>query len=82
MKAIHRKTIWLHTIFSFVICGLLLVIVLVRQSVPSLMLAGIFAIYVLGNGYIHIKRDDMKRETMYEYLLLALAVFVVLASTI
>lgn len=80
MKIAHRKTMWLHTAFSGVLCAFLIVLILMKRNVPTMVVAGALILYLVGNAYLHIKRGDFRRDTLYEYILLTLAVFVVLAS--
>lgn len=71
---------WLHTAFSGVLCGFLIILILLKRNVPTMVVAGALIIYLLGNAYLHVRRGDFRRDTLYEYILLTLAVFVVLAS--
>jgi hypothetical protein len=82
VKVHHRKTHWIHVAFSISLLTLLAALILIKQTLPTAVLAGAFALYVLGNGYIHAKRDDLKQETIIEYILLAAAVFIVLVSAL
>lgn len=82
MKAIHRKTLWVHTLFSFSLCALIGVIIWLKGDLPTIILGAVIALYVIGNTVIHIKRDDFKQDTIVEYVLLAIAVFIVLASAL
>jgi hypothetical protein len=82
VKAIHRKTHWLNTVFSVCILLVLGGVVLLRRDVPTVIIAILFGVYVAGNSFIHAKRDDFKLEVLMEYALLALAVFIVLVSAL
>lgn len=82
MKAHHRKTHWIHTVFSISVLGILAAIILIKNDIPALVIAGLFGVYVAGNGLIHARRDDFKPEVLIEYILLAAAVFIVLASAL
>lgn len=53
-------------------------IVLVAKDV-SLVVAMLFlVVYVVGNGIIHTKYNELKRDTLIEYGLVALVVTIVL----
>jgi hypothetical protein len=80
MKITHRKTLWIHSAYSVIMTTALVVLVLVRGDMPTIALAFLLFLYIGGNVYIHIKRNDFKKETLIEYLLLGFAVFVVLYS--
>ena len=73
---------WIHVVFSLTLCVLLAGMVLFKRNLPTLFVAGMMMLYLAGNTYIHIKRGDFRRDTLYEYTLLSLAVFVVLMSAI
>jgi hypothetical protein len=82
MKAFHRKTLWVHTLFSFSVCALLGLLIWLKGDVPTGIIGAAIALYVIGNTVIHIKRDDYKQETLVEYILIGGAVFIVLASAL
>ncbi len=82
MTAQHRKSLWIHSVFSLLMCLGLLVIVLTGRHLSTTVLASLITAYVLGNAYIHIKRNDYKRETLYEYALIGGVVFIVLGSAL
>lgn len=80
MKTAHRKTMWFHTAFSGLLCAVLIGLIVFERNLPTLVVGGALVAYLVGNAYLHIKRGDFRRDTLYEYILLALAVFVVIAS--
>ncbi len=82
MTAQHRKSLWIHGVFSLLMCLGLLVIILTGRHLSTIILASFIAAYVLGNAYIHTKRNDYKRETLYEYALIGVVVFIVLGSAL
>jgi hypothetical protein len=71
---------WLHTAFSGVLCAVLVALILFQRNVSTLVVGGVMVVYLVGNAYLHVKRGDFRRDTIYEYILLALAVFVVIVS--
>jgi len=80
MKLIERKSLWHHTVFSLCMVTILAVIIFVKHDVPSLILAALIVLYIAGNTIIHIIRHDFRTETLYEYLLVGMAVFIVMVS--
>jgi hypothetical protein len=82
MKTFHRKTLWVHTLFSFSVCALLGLLIWLKGDVPTIVIGAAIALYVIGNTVIHIKRDDYKQETLVEYILIGGAVFIVLVSAL
>jgi len=82
MKIAHRKTLWIHTLFSFSVCALLGILIWLNDNLPTTLVAGMIILYVVGNAIIHIKRDDYKQDTLIEYVLLGTAIFIVLAGSL
>jgi hypothetical protein len=78
MRTSERKSLWYHSAFSAVLCALMIGLVVIKHDVPSLIVALLVAIYVAGNTWLHLRRHDFRTETLYEYLLLATAVLIVL----
>lgn len=82
MKIMHRKTLWFHTLFSVVMCIGLTALVLAKQDLSITILVVMLGAYILGNVAIHIRRNDFRREVLFEYSLIGIAIFVVLGSTL
>lgn len=82
MKALHRKTLWIHTLFSFSICALLGIVIWLKGDIPTMIIGAVITLYIVGNTVIHIKRDDYRQDTLIEYILIGAAVFVVLVSAL
>lgn len=80
MKAIERKSLWHHTLFSILVCAMLAAVVFMRRDVPTLIFVGVITVYILGNTLLHYHRKDFRTETLYEYILVAAAVLIVLYS--
>lgn len=82
MKKIHFPSMKFHTIYSVVLSVLFLAIVLV---VPDITLAAtsIFVIlYVVGNGIIHSRKNELNRDTLIEYMLVSAVALVILIGTV
>ena len=82
MKIIHRKTLWIHSVFSLIVVSLLVTLIVFNRNIPVALLAIAIGVYVVGNAAIHIKRDDFREDTMLEYFLLGAAVLIVLVSAV
>lgn len=82
MKIAHRKTLWIHTLFSVVACVLLGIILLTRRDISTIALVTVIAVYVLANALIHLMRDDFRQDTLVEYVLVGVAIVVVLAGAL
>ncbi len=82
MRAIERKSMWHHTIFSAVLCIILIALLLVRRDVSSWLIGGLIILYVAGNSLLHYWHKDFHKETLWEYLLIGAAVFIVLLGAL
>jgi uncharacterized membrane protein len=80
MKARERASLWQHSLFSALLCLVMIGLVLVRRNWSTLLIVGVVLFYVAGNTVLHIRRRDFRRETMYEYVIIGAAVLVVLIS--
>lgn len=80
MKVVERKSLWHHTLFSLCVAGLLLVLIIIKHDVPTLLLVALLVVYIAGNTALHMIRHDFRTETLYEYLLVGAAVFIVMIS--
>jgi hypothetical protein len=56
-----------------------ILLVLVRDWTLGIAVTFLF-LYVVGNGIIHVKHNQLKRDTLIEYVLVAVIVFVLLVS--
>jgi hypothetical protein len=72
----------MHTVFSGLLVTLMVLLIVIRRDIPTAVIATLFAVYIIGNGIIHARRDDFKPEVIVEYVLLAAAVFIVLVSAL
>jgi len=71
MKQSHKKSLKFHTLFSIflaITCGVILAIH------PSWLLAvscALLVTYVAGNGIIHSRKNQLSRDSLVEYCLVA-----------
>jgi uncharacterized membrane protein YagU involved in acid resistance len=80
MKKIHHKSLKFHTMYSIVISVIFLVIITSVRDI-TLGAAMIFLLlYIIGNGIIHIKNNELTRDTLIEYLLVSTIVLVIIFS--
>lgn len=82
MKVAHQKTLWFHSIYAVFMVLLIVALILLLHNVSALLIGLLITAYVIGHVIIHLKRDDLKTDTVIEYVLLAVAVFVVLAGVL
>ena len=82
MKISERKSQWHHVVFSIVLCLGLSLLLLIRKDTSTFLIVGAVLIYIAGNTALHIKRHDFRSETLYEYILVAAAVLLVLLGAL
>lgn len=80
MKTVERASLWQHTIFSLLLCLVMIGLLLVRPGWTTVAVVVVVLLYVAGNTLLHIRRHDFRRETMYEYVIVGAAVLVVFLS--
>jgi len=82
MKKIHHATLKIHTIYSVILSVVFLVIILMAHE-ATLSAAAVFLIlYVTGNGIIHTRNNELSRDTLIEYIILAFIALILLIGTI
>lgn len=82
MKKKHHASLKFHTIYSIVISVIFLIVILLVRDI-TLGAAAVFLIfYVAGNGIIHSKNNELKRDTLVEYILLSIIALVIIIGTI
>lgn len=77
MRRHHYKNQKLHTLYNLVLLGALIAVFSVETTIDAWLLVGLAIFYVGGNGFIHWHKSELKRDTIIEYLLVALIVLVV-----
>ncbi len=78
MKKQHYKKLKFHTIFSIIISLLFLTILLVNRDI-TLGVAMLFLVaYIVGNGIIHVRHNELKRDTILEYIIVSVIVLVLI----
>lgn len=82
MRVAHRKTWWMHSALTVVLCTVLLVLLLVNPTPSMLLIVSFLVVYLLGHTILHAKRSDLNKETVLEYGLIAAAVFIVLSGAL
>ncbi|MDB5160450.1 MAG: hypothetical protein JWO99_713 [Candidatus Saccharibacteria bacterium] len=81
MRKQHVGKLKLHTIFTIVITGLFLIVLAFVRDI-SLAVAMLFlAVYIAGNGIIHIRHNELARDTIIEYILIGIIATVLFVSS-
>ena len=78
MRRQHRSTLKFHTIYSATLATIFIIAMFLLREI-ALGLAMLFLLmYVAGNGIIHSRSNKLTRDTLIEYILVALVVLVLL----
>lgn len=78
MKKFHHASLKLHVIYSVFLSVIFLAILLFVRDIALGASMFFLVLYVVGNGIIHTKKNELKRDTLLEYVLVSAIVLVVL----
>lgn len=82
MKKIHLPSLKIHTIFSLALAVVLLAVIIIAPSISLFAVALFVVLYISGNGIIHSKKNELKRDTLVEYILVSIIVIVVVIGAV
>lgn len=82
MKKIHAPSLKFHTVYSIVLTLIFLVIIIFIRDIALGAAMFFLLLYVGGNGIIHSKKNELKRDTLLEYIILSIIALVVLVGAI
>lgn len=78
MKVAHRKTLWVHTSYALAVSTILTFVIVLKRDLPNIAIILLIGAYIIGHVIIHLRRDDLRQDTILEYILGGIAVGVVL----
>jgi len=82
MKKIHYKSLKFHAIYSFILATIFLAVIVFTPDI-SLGIAMVFLVlYIAGNGLIHARNNKLERDTLMEYIIVSIIVFVIIIGAI
>jgi hypothetical protein len=82
MKKIHRKSLKFHSIYSIAISIIFLVIIASVKDITLGAATVFLLLYIVGNGIIHTKNNELARDTLIEYALVsAIVLIIILGAT-
>lgn len=82
MKKRHIQKLKFHTIFTIVITLLFIIVCMIVRDI-SLAIAMLFlGVYITGNGIIHVRHNELSRDTLIEYILIGLIAAVLFFSSL
>jgi hypothetical protein len=77
MKKQHYQKLKFHTIYSVILSIVFLVVLLFVRDLSFGIAILFLCSYVFGNGIIHIKHNELSRDTIVEYVIVSLIAIVV-----
>jgi hypothetical protein len=78
MKKKHVASLKFHTIYSIIIAAIFVLVIIFVRNILFAAAAGFLLLYIVGNGIIHAKKNELTRDTLLEYILIAAIVLVVI----
>ena len=82
MRKHHFLTLKFHTVYTLILAALFLTTIIIFPDV-TLFLAALFLIlYVAGNGIIHARKNQLTRDSIIEYGIVAVVALVVLLGAL
>lgn len=82
MKKIHRSSLKFHTIYSIALSVIFLVIILSVRDITLGATMVFLLLYIIGNGIIHTRKNELKRDTLLEYILVSIIVLVIIMGAL
>lgn len=82
MKKQHYKKLKFHTIFSVSVSLLFLAILLIYHDITLAVAMVFLAVYIIGNGIIHVRHNELRRDTILEYIIVAAIVLVLIIGVL
>lgn len=82
MRRKHHQSLKIHTIFSLIIASMLAATVILTGDIIFLAASVLLIVYISGNGIIHSKKNQLSREALIEYIIVAAIVFFILITAI
>jgi len=82
MKKKHIPSLKFHTLYSIILAAIFVLVVIFVRNIIFAAAAGFLLLYVIGNGIIHTKKNELTRDTLLEYILISAIVLVVIVGLI
>lgn len=82
MKKKHHSSLKFHTIYSVVLSIIFLAIILLVHDITLGATMAFMLLYVVGNGIIHTRKNELKHDTLIEYILVSIIIFVIILGAI
>lgn len=82
MKKIHQKTLKYHTVYNFILVLIFLAIVIIKKDALFVTAVIFLIFYITGNGIIHSKHNELKRDTLIEYIIVSAIAMIILVDSL
>lgn len=81
MKKRHINKLKFHTIFTVIITAVFLAVLFIVRDISFAVAMLFLAVYIAGNGIIHIRHNELARDTVIEYILIGVIAAVLFVSS-
>lgn len=82
MKKHHYNSLKLHTLYTAFISVVFLAIFVIQREITLGLAMFVLALYVVGNGLLHLRHNHLERDTLIEYILIsAIALVLLIGAT-
>lgn len=78
MKKQHRSSLKFNAIYSLILSVVFLLIILFAPEMTLGVAMVFLVLYIIGNGIVHTKNNELTRDTLFEYMIVAIIVFVII----
>ncbi|MFZ3010145.1 MAG: hypothetical protein WA030_03975 [Candidatus Microsaccharimonas sp.] len=82
MKKVHIRSLKFHTIYSVSLAIVFFVVMMVVRDLMLGIALVLLLAYVVGNGIIHGKKNQLTRDGLFEYVLLSLIVVILILGVL
>lgn len=81
MRKHHHSTMKFHTIYTLLLTLAFVVVLYFSQNFTLGLIMLFLLFYIAGNGIIHSRKNELHRDTLLEYVLIAMIVLVLLLGS-
>ena len=82
MKKQHHKSLKFHTIFTIVLVLVCLATILLKPDWILAVSCALLIAYVAGNGIIHSRKNELTRDSIFEYGIVAVIVGLIIVGAV
>lgn len=82
MKKVHVRTLKFHTIYSFILAIVFLIVALFVRDAMLMATMFLVLLYIAGNGIMHRRKNQLSRDSVVEYAMVSTIVIVMIIGVI